>query len=636
MHKKLSFWIAVAVAIGLWLSTTWMLQVQATEGGTAQPCAVQDKAPQQQSCAQCAQRPDLQIKSIRLEPDPPGVNKSYNVYVELVNACAGNNLADSWAHLYINRAPTGDPDLQAFAQTSQLEPDRGNTVQASFTITSGNATAGWHTISVTIDARNDIPNEACNGEDNNEGAISFEIETVYPTDTPQPTATPYPAPEIHIFTPEEATVAIGDALDLKWQVNGQAVSVYLDGELMPMVHTHTIYPTESQVFTLRAENPGGAVQKTSRITVVEPTETPTLTPTPCDFPIIHEFGASPSSVVRGERVTIFWDVSGAKEVYLNGDGVDGVSSKTKKLDQTTTFVLMARNICGEIEETLTVQARYATPTPSLTPTITRTPTRTPTMTYTPSVPTSTPTRNVLPTPTRTATLAPGQTPEPTPTRTATATSAFNSPIGTPTATPPGAGATPTTALTPTTAVTGTPDESTATTTPTHTATATFTATPTATILVPPTRTATHTPPPRIVVVDVTATWTPTMPPATATASPTPEASATVARVGGSIRAYLCPLTILLVFAIGVLVLSIVMPRLQERRQGFETFQHAVAAYGGVAESEGRGSSYSNPAPLDADDTVFAPDEPLTAKGPQRDESALDSAAQDPSTAEEAT
>jgi hypothetical protein len=135
---------------------------------------------------------------------------------------------------------------------------------------------------------------------------------------------------------------------------------------------------------------------------------------------------------------------------------------------------------------------------------------------------------------------------------------------------------------------------------------------------------------------VTATWTPTQLPATPTASPTPLASATVARVGGSIRAYLCPLTILLVFAIGVLVLSIVMPRLQERRQGFETFQHAVAAYGGVAESEGGGSTYSNPAPLDADDTLFAPDEPLTAKGPQRDESALDSAAQDPSTAEEAT
>jgi hypothetical protein len=50
-------------------------------------------------------------------------------------------------------------------------------------------------------------------------------------------------------------------------------------------------------------------------------------------------------------------------------------------------------------------------------------------------------------------------------------------------------------------------------------------------------------------------------------------------VGGSIRGYLCPLSVLLAFAIGVLVLSIILPRVQERRQGFESLQPAGTAYG---------------------------------------------------------
>jgi hypothetical protein len=84
------------------------------------------------------------------------------------------------------------------------------------------------------------------------------------------------------------------------------------------------------------------------------------------------------------------------------------------------------------------------------------------------------------------------------------------------------------------------------------------------------------------VPDVGATeGTATQTPASEPATPTAAAGST----GGSIRAYLCPLSVLLVFAIGVLVLSIVMPRIQERRQGFETFRHAVSVYGVASPDE---------------------------------------------------
>jgi hypothetical protein len=70
---------------------------------------------------------------------------------------------------------------------------------------------------------------------------------------------------------------------------------------------------------------------------------------------------------------------------------------------------------------------------------------------------------------------------------------------------------------------------------------------------------------------------------------TPTLVSTSGSTGGSIRAYLCPLSVLLVFAIGVLILSIVMPRIQERRQGMETFQNAVSVYGVVSPVERDGA-----------------------------------------------
>jgi hypothetical protein len=52
--------------------------------------------------------------------------------------------------------------------------------------------------------------------------------------------------------------------------------------------------------------------------------------------------------------------------------------------------------------------------------------------------------------------------------------------------------------------------------------------------------------------------------------------------------------VLLLFAIGVLILSIVMPRIQERRKGFETEapKHAVSVYG-VVSQEGQKSGPGN-------------------------------------------
>jgi hypothetical protein len=57
----------------------------------------------------------------------------------------------------------------------------------------------------------------------------------------------------------------------------------------------------------------------------------------------------------------------------------------------------------------------------------------------------------------------------------------------------------------------------------------------------------------------------------------------------------------LVFAVGVLALSIVMPRLQERRQGYETFSDAGPAHEAVPPTAPDASgepALADPAPVE--------------------------------------
>jgi hypothetical protein len=77
--------------------------------------------------------------------------------------------------------------------------------------------------------------------------------------------------------------------------------------------------------------------------------------------------------------------------------------------------------------------------------------------------------------------------------------------------------------------------------------------------------------------------TPTSPPA----SPTPLITPTQPLTVGSMRMYVCPLGILILFSIGVLVLSLILPRVRDRSQ---------------------------PSPLTDTDTLFDPSELLPTEG----------------------
>lgn len=76
----------------------------------------------------------------------------------------------------------------------------------------------------------------------------------------------------------------------------------------------------------------------------------------------------------------------------------------------------------------------------------------------------------------------------------------------------------------------------------------------------------------------------------------PTLAPTAVPPSGTIRLYLCPLAVLLLFAIGVAILSIVVPRIQERQQDLDDLGYSASLYGvASAKTDGNGPQQEHPA-----------------------------------------
>ena len=120
-------------------------------------------------------------------------------------------------------------------------------------------------------------------------------------------------------------------------------------------------------------------------------------------PLITRFDAEPPTIEQGHETRLQWEIVGAEEAQIDGEGVDfRTGSASRRPTVTTTYTLRARNVVGETSKEVTVglvpPPPTATPIPTPTPVPptatampepTATPTTTPTPTYTPT-PTGTP------------------------------------------------------------------------------------------------------------------------------------------------------------------------------------------------------------------------------------------------------
>lgn len=131
--------------------------------------------------------------------------------------------------------------------------------------------------------------------------------------------------------PAQATIDPGQCVDLRWDVEGVR-AVYLDGKGVTGHEGLRVCPTSSHLYELRVVTDQGdrlcrmAVEVTSR-------------PQPPPAEVVPSCSASPSLIRPGACTTLEWNISGVREVYLDGEGVAGVATRQVCPTSSRTFTL---------------------------------------------------------------------------------------------------------------------------------------------------------------------------------------------------------------------------------------------------------------------------------------------------------
>lgn len=131
--------------------------------------------------------------------------------------------------------------------------------------------------------------------------------------TPTPPVAP---PEIDAFTATPASIVVGEASTLTWDVTGAtsvvvtdaADTVIYDGDVV--AGSQAVTPTTTTVYTLTATGPGGTATADATVTVGPAA------------PVVDTFTATPATIDEGNDATLAWTVSGATSV----DIVDAVAT----------------------------------------------------------------------------------------------------------------------------------------------------------------------------------------------------------------------------------------------------------------------------------------------------------------------
>ena len=72
-------------------------------------------------------------------------------------------------------------------------------------------------------------------------------------------------------------------------------------------------------------------------------------------PVINSFTVSPSSINLGESSTLSWSTENATTVTINQEVVSTSGERNVSPEETTTYVLTAKNSAGETQQSCTVE-----------------------------------------------------------------------------------------------------------------------------------------------------------------------------------------------------------------------------------------------------------------------------------------
>lgn len=177
------------------------------------------------------------------------------------------------------------------------------------------------------------------------------------------------APVVNRFTVEPAQIALGQCVNLQWQVTGQVdnVSVFRGDQVIlgnaPLSGSMQDCPAAIGEFRylLEATGPGGQSRVQQYIRVVEDA---TPVPTPSGEPIIKLFSATPTEINVGECTTIAWSAGGGTtqvdilkddQVVLANAPFAGAQQDCLNAAGTVVYAITASNNSGqEVTQEVTV------------------------------------------------------------------------------------------------------------------------------------------------------------------------------------------------------------------------------------------------------------------------------------------
>jgi hypothetical protein len=141
------------------------------------------------------------------------------------------------------------------------------------------------------------------------------------------------------FTADAYQIAKGECTTLRWRVT-DVRAVYLDNQGVPGEYSQQVCPEANTTYELRVEDADGADGATT-------TKRLTISVVPADT-VPMRFWADQYTLKTGDCTTLRWDVQKVSDVFLDGLGVPGVSSKQVCPSGTPFYTLSVTDNSGQV------------------------------------------------------------------------------------------------------------------------------------------------------------------------------------------------------------------------------------------------------------------------------------------------
>ncbi len=162
---------------------------------------------------------------------------------------------------------------------------------------------------------------------------NYVVIDVYSMKVPLPMKPMPIKPVISYFQASPASINLGSIAMLSWSVsNARDVTISGIGKVSSAGKI-SVQPSSTTNYILTASNGGGKVSASAAVTVKKKQNPP----------VISYFYADKNAITAGESANLYWSVSGAKRVQLNGRGVSSSGRISVRPSFSTTYTLTACN-----------------------------------------------------------------------------------------------------------------------------------------------------------------------------------------------------------------------------------------------------------------------------------------------------